>query len=71
MKDSYLKDAGSRNQESLTNAENCSKQASEIINIILDESKANYIVAKSLIGLADVCMEKKEYNEAEKLYHRA
>ena len=71
MRETYLKDSGPRNKANLFISEKIANQINELVTSILDDSVANYILAKSLCWIGEVLLEKKDFENAEPSFHKA
>lgn len=53
MKEAYLKVFSQRNKDAITDAEKAAERSIEIVRKVVGD-KANYYIAKGLLGLGDV-----------------
>ena len=68
--EAYLKIFSQRNKEPLDIAEQASNKSKEILERILGD-KPNYLIAKALLSIGDIQMQRKNLQEAENVILRA
>lgn len=70
IKEAHIKNFTQRNKQALVDAEKAAYEQLDITEKILGD-RANYLVAKSLLHIGDILIQKKENDEAEKVLLRA
>lgn len=71
MKEAYIKELGQRNKSNLDLALNHANTSLEIYHQIFGSEANNYYIAKANASVGDVLVEKKDYEAAEKCFHKA
>ena len=70
IKEAHIKNFTQRNKQALVDAESAASEQLEITEKVLGDG-ANYLVAKSLLHIGDILIQKKELDESEKVFLRA
>lgn len=70
-RDAHIKNTSVRNSVAAGEATKQIEKMKEVMNVVFQGKETNYYIAKCFSREGDIYMEKKEYGEAERLFHKA